>query len=87
MLGESDSFLPDMTIRAQLEDLVSLLPKQQFQAISDTIKSGWKSLKYSIDAIKKSNTASFDTTSPGSFQPKDPKNDRRSEDYTDDEVF
>lgn len=87
MLGESDSFLPDMTIRAQLEDLVSLLPKQQFQAVSDTIKSGWKSLKYSIDSIKKSNTASFDTTSPGSFQPKDPKNDRRSEDYTDDEVF
>lgn len=87
MLGESESFLPDVTIRAQLEDLVSLMPKQQLQAISDTIKSGWKSLKYSIEAIKKSETASFDTTKPGSFQPKDPKNDTRWEDYADDEVF
>ena len=88
MLGQNNSFLPEMTIRAQLDDLVSLTEQQQYTAISDTIKSGWKSLKYAIEAVKKSGTASFDTAKPGAFQPKDPKNDTRGEDYkNDDEVF
>ena len=87
MLGQSDSFLTEITIKAQLSDLKTLSEQQQLDAISDTIKSGWKSLKYAIEASKKPNYASFDTAKPGSFQPKDPKNDRRWEDYQDDEVF
>lgn len=87
MLAESNSFLPDITIRAQLEDLVSLLPDQQLRVVSNTIKSGWKSLKYSFEDVRKTSVASFDTAQPGAFQPKDPKNDRRWENYENDEVF
>lgn len=87
MLGQSGSFLPDVTVRAQLEDIVNLNEKQQLQVISDTIKSGWKSLKYAVEKVKESGTASFDTAKPGAFQPKDPNNDRRKEQYEDDEVF
>lgn len=87
MLGQGGSFLPDVTIRAQLEDIVNLNEAQQVQVISDTIKSGWKSLKYAVEKVKSSETASFDTGKPGSFQPKDPNNDRRLEQYEDDEVF
>lgn len=87
MLGESNAFLSNVTIRAQLEDLVTLLPQQQYEAISDTIKSGWKSLKYAVDATKKNRSASFDTTAPNTFQPKNPTNDSRADDYVDDEVF
>lgn len=87
MLGQAGAFLPDVTIRAQLEDIVNLNEKQQLQVISDTIKSGWKSLKYAVEKVKESGTASFDTAKPGSFQPKDPNNDRRKEQYEDDEVF
>ena len=87
MLGESNSFLPEITIRAQLDDLVTLTEQQQLTAISDTIKSGWKSLKYAVEAVNKSSTPSFDTAKPGAFQPKDPNNDTRQEDYEDDEVY
>lgn len=87
MLGQSGSFLPDVTIRAQLDDIASLNEKQQLQVISDTVKSGWKSLKYAAEKVKASGTASFDTAKPGAFQPKDPNNDRRKEQYEDDEVF
>lgn len=87
MLGESGSYLPKVTIRAQLEDIVNLTEKQQLESINDTIKSGWKSLRYAVEKVKKSETASFDTAKPGSFQPKDPKNDTRWEKYQKDEVF
>ena len=87
MLGQSGTFLPDVTIRAQLEDIVNLNENQQLRVISDTIKSGWKSLKYSVEKVREAVTASFDTAKPGSFQPKDPNNDRRKEQYEDDEVF
>lgn len=87
MLGQGGSFLPDVTIRAQLEDIVNFNEKQQLQVISDTIKSGWKSLKYAAEKVQSASTASFDTAKPGSFQPKDPNNDRRKEQYEDDEVF
>lgn len=87
MLGQSGSYLPEITIRAQLSDLVTLNADQQLDAISDTLKSGWKSLKYAIDNQKKLETASFDTAKPGAFQPKDPKNDTRWQDYESDEVF
>lgn len=87
MLAQSGSFLPEVTIRAQLEDIINLNEKKQLQIISDTIKSGWKSLKYEVEKATTSGNASFDTTKPGSFQPKDPNNDRRKEQYEDDEVF
>lgn len=87
MLGQSGTFLTSMTIRAQLEDLVALQEKQRIIAISDTIKSGWKSLKYSVEKVTKSEIADFDTSKPGSFKPKDPDNDNRWEKYKDDEVF
>ena len=87
MLGQSDSFLPEITIRAQLSDLFTLSEIQQLTAISDTINSGWKSLRYAIEAQNKSNSATFDTAKPGAFQPKDPNNDTRWQEYEDDEVF
>ena len=87
MLGQSDTFLAEVTIRAQLSDLFSLSEQQQLTAVSDTINSGWKSLRYAIEAVKKSTTPSFDNTKPGTFQPKDPKDDRRWEEYEEDEVF
>lgn len=87
MLGEGGTFLPEITIRAQLEDLVGLTIQEQLSAVSDTIKSGWKSLKYAVEAVNKSHAPSFDNTKPGSFQPKNPENDTRWEDYQDDEVF
>lgn len=87
MLAESGTNLPDITIRAQLDDLVNLSETQKIKAITDTIKSGWKSLKYAVESVKKSETPSFDTAKPGAFQPKDPKNDSRCQQYQDDEVF
>lgn len=88
MLAEGEHYLPDITIRAQLDDLISLSDSQKIKAITDTIKSGWKSLKYAVDFVKKADTPAFDTAKPGAFQPKDPKNDCRSQQYQDDdEVF
>ena len=87
MLGQGGTFLPEVTVRAQLEDILNLNEKQQLQVISDTIKSGWKSLKYAVEKVKDSNAASFDTAKPGAFQPKDQNNDKRREQYEDDEVF
>lgn len=87
MLGQQGTFLPEVTIRAQLEELYTFKANEQMTIISDTIRSGWKSLRYAAEKVSKQETPSFDTSKPGSFQPKDPKNDRRAEQYKDDEVF
>ena len=87
MLGQQGAFLPEVTIRAQLEELYAFKPNEQMTIISDTIRSGWKSLRYAAEKVSKQETPSFDTSKPGSFQPKDPNNDRRAEQYKDDEVF
>jgi hypothetical protein len=87
MLGQQGTFLPEITIRAQLEELYRFNTEQQKTIISETIRSGWKSLRYAAEKASKQDTPSFDTSKPGSFQPKDPKNDRRAEQYKDDEVF
>lgn len=87
MLAQSGTLLPDITIRAQLEDIVSLTEEEKVAVISDTIKSGWKSLKYAVDRVRQSGAPQFDTAKPGAFQPKDPNNDRRIEQYENDEVF
>lgn len=87
MLGQQGAFLPEVTIRAQLEELYTFKPDEQMTIISDTIRSGWKSLRYAAEKVSKQETPSFDTSKPGSFQPKDPNNDRRAEQYKDDEVF
>ena len=87
MLAQSGTLLPDITIRAQLEDIVGLTEEEKLSVISDTIKSGWKSLKYAVDRVRQSGTPHFDTAKPGAFQPKDPNNDRRKEQYENDEVF
>ena len=87
MLGQQGAFLPEVTIRAQLEELYTFKPNEQMTIISDTIRSGWKSLRYAAEKVSKQGTPSFDTSKPGSFQPKDPDNDRRAEQYKDDEVF
>ena len=87
MLGQQGAFLPEVTIRAQLEELYTFKPNEQMTIISDTIRSGWKSLRYAAEKVSKQETPSFDTSKPGSFQPKDPNNDRRAEQYKDDEVF
>lgn len=87
MLAQSNSLLADITIESQLEDIVSLTEAEQISVISDTVKSGWKSLKYATDRVRQSDRAAFDTAKPGAFQPKDPNNDNRREQYEDDEVF
>lgn len=87
MLAQSGTFLPDITIRAQLEDIFDLTKNQQLVVITDTVKSGWKSLKYAVDKIRQSPTPKFDTAKPGAFQPKDPNNDNRRQQYENDEVF
>lgn len=87
MLAQSGTLLPDITIRAQLEDIVNLAEEEKLSVISDTIKSGWKSLKYAVDKVRQSGAPHFDTARPGAFQPKDPNNDRRKEQYENDEVF
>lgn len=87
MLGQQGTFLPEVTIRAQLEEIYKFNAEQQKTIISETIRSGWKSLRYAAEKASKQDTPSFDTSKPGSFQPKDPKNDRRAEQYKDDEVF
>lgn len=87
MLGQQGAFLPEVTIRAQLEELYTFKPNEQMTIISDTIRSGWKSLRYAAEKVSKQEIPSFDTSKPGSFQPKDPNNDRRAEQYKDDEVF
>ena len=87
MLGQQGTFLPEVTIRAQLEELYTFKANEQMTIISDTIRSGWKSLRYAAEKVSKQETPSFDTSKPGSFQSKDPKNDRRAEQYKDDEVF
>ena len=87
MLGQQGAFLPEVTIRAQMEELYKFNVEQQKTIISETIRSGWKSLRYAAEKVSKQETPSFDTSKPGSFQPKDPKNDRRAEQYKDDEVF
>jgi len=87
MLGQQGTFLPEVTIRAQLEELYTFKVNEQMTIISDTIRSGWKSLRYAAEKVSKQETPSFDTSKPGSFQPKDPNNDRRAEQYKDDEVF
>lgn len=87
MLAQSNSLLADITIESQLEDIVSLTEAEQISVISDTVKSGWKSLKYATDKIRQYSSATFDTAKPGAFQPKNPNNDDRWENYVDDEVF
>lgn len=87
MLGQQGTFLPEVTIRAQLEELYTFKVNEQMTIISDTIRSGWKSLRYAAEKVSKQETPSFDTSKPRSFQPKDPNNDRRAEQYKDDEVF
>jgi len=87
MLGQQGAFLPEVTIRAQLEELYTFKPNEQMTIISDTIRSGWKSLRYAAEKVSKQETPFFDTSKPRSFQPKDPNNDRRAEQYKDDEVF
>lgn len=87
MLGQQGTFLPEVTIRAQLEELYTFKANEQITIISDTIRSGWKSLRYAAEKMAKKETPSFDTSKPGSFQPKDATNDRRAEQYKNDEVF
>lgn len=87
MLAQSHTFLPLISIRAQLEDIFDLTKNQQLVVITDTVKSGWKSLKYATDKIRQSPAPQFDTAKPGAFQPKDPNNDNRRQQYENDEVF
>lgn len=87
MLAQQGAFLPEITIKAQLQELYTFADTQQLQILSQTIKSGWRSLQYAAERLLKQSTPSFDTSAPGSFQPKDPNNDRRAELYEDDEVF
>lgn len=87
MLAQQGTFFPRITIQAQLEELHKFITDEQLTIISETIRSGWKSLRYSAEKIRKQSVPSFDTAKPGAFQPKDPKNDRRAELYKDDEVF
>ena len=87
MLADLGTFLPEITLRLQLNQLAELTPPQQANAVKTTITRGWRSLDYAVKDVIKQSTPSFDTSKPGSFQPKDPNNDQRYKDYEGDEVF
>lgn len=87
MLTNMNTYLPEITIRMQFKKLTELSITDQLTAINNTLTRGWKSLDYAVDNIQKTKTPSFDTSKPGSFQPKDPNNDVRYKDYVGEEVF
>ena len=87
MLSESNTMLPEISLRAQLEKLKSVSSeKKQEEIIKTTITRGWKSLDYEIDS-KVNSKASFDTAAGSSNQFKDPKHDERYSKLKNKETF
>jgi len=88
-LAEINALVSDITFRAQLDKLVQKIVSDdlRIKVVRNTILRGWKSLDYAINDELKGKHPSFDTSQPGSFQPKDPENDLRYLDYEGQEVY
>ncbi len=86
-LVESNALLPDVSVRAQLDELCKLSEENQYNAVHETIVRGWKSLSYMIRDISSHSRPRFDTATKSVPQLKDPNNDRRLEQYKGEELF
>lgn len=79
MLAEENCLLPYAAVDSQLTELQSLSSRRQAEAVADTIQHGWKSLKYSIDAIKHPSPRTSSRQGPASWLQKPKFNESKKE--------
>lgn len=89
MLAESNSLLPSSTIQEQLKLLSEVREDKQADVVKNTIMHGWKSLSYEANNFISGSTPSWDTATPGSFQPKTEEEKSRDifEGVSEEEIF
>ena len=87
MLGESGTLLPETTISAQLDALLSLADSKQAAAVKQTVEHGWKSLTYAVDELKAGNKPKFDTAVESTFHAKTEEEKIRNPIVEGEEVF
>lgn len=87
MLGESGTLLPETTIQAQLDSLVSLPESQRASAVKQTVEHGWKSLTYMVYELKTANKPKFDTAVESTFHAKTEEEKKRRPIAEGEEVF
>jgi hypothetical protein len=61
MLVESGTLLPDTSIQAQLDDLVTVPEDKRYDVVHKTIGKGWKSLEYAVKEAIEIKRPAFDT--------------------------
>ena len=71
MLGETNTLLPQTTIREQLAALDKLSEENRVEAVVGTLQHGWKSLIYMCDELSGKNKKKNDPAFIGNSQPKD----------------
>ena len=71
MLGESNTLLPQTTIKEQLLALDKLPADKRVEAVTGTLQHGWKSLVYMCDELSGKNQRRNDPAFIGNSQPKD----------------
>lgn len=71
MLAESNSTLPDTSIRQQLQLLQDskLSDANKVQAVITTIESGWKSIKYALNNLENGSRSGYNVTSAANETP------------------
>jgi len=70
MLGESNTLLPQTTIKEQLAALDKLSADKRVEAVTGTLQHGWKSLVYMCDELSGKNKKKNDPAFIGNSQPK-----------------
>ena len=71
MLGESNTLLPQTTIKEQLLALDKLSVDKRVEAVTGTLQHGWKSLVYMCNEMSGKNQRRDDPAFIGNSQPKD----------------
>ena len=71
MLGESNTLLPQTTIKEQLLALDKLSADKRVEAVTGTLQHGWKSLVYMCNELSGKNQRRDDPAFIGNSQPKD----------------
>lgn len=71
MLGESNTLLPQTTIKEQLLALDKLSVDKRVEAVTRTLQHGWKSLVYMCNELSGKNQRRDDPAFIGNSQPKD----------------
>lgn len=71
MLGESNTLLPQTTIKEQLLALDKLSVDKRVEAVTGTLQHGWKSLVYMCNELSGKNQRRDDPAFIGNSQPKD----------------